>query len=588
MAAVRNSLEVHVTRSLIVRAVLALAFVAGGGHVSARAAPGEPQLAEEAAGALVRGEVQQAVFNYTEALKDTALPNDRRAAILNDRGVANIKLGQTRQAFEDFNLAAQLFPEFAAVYNNRGNLLLSLGLAKEAVKDFDRSIVLAPGYAAAYNNRAGAYVRLGKIDDAIVDYTKAVQLLPSNPAPLSGRGLAHLSLMRPHAAIRDFTRSVKADARFAAGYRNRAEAKLEVEHYDEAIEDLSRAIAFDVNQADSYVLRGKAYLAIRNTASAIKDFTKAIELDPKSAVAYAERGFAYALADAHDESFSDLNRAIEIDPRSGLAFAYRAYAYKQSEQIDVALRDIDVAQKLNPNMPEVFWVKAVIEEAQGQTEQAIADNKKALSLRPGYRDANEALQRLGSLPSKAEETMLGDAGIDTWRVVSRGQRFVAVNDQYPRLAIPLEMMGSGQPKLLEWELKEAPFKGIGLLRFFGGSVAGKSGAEDMELIAVVNVDASVVVAIEPHRQGDKLSTWTWENGKITVASVDGVTDEFMVGAARNQIAGGGERRYMSATEPGAAWAPWDTPFGGGFGQSAPTKKVTVKKKPKTIFDLLFN
>jgi tetratricopeptide (TPR) repeat protein len=577
-------------RPYLSRAGLALALVAGCWGVPAGAAPGEPQLAEEAAGALVRGEVQQAVYNYTEALKDTALPNDRRAAILNDRGVANIKLGQTRQAFEDFNLAAQLFPEFAAVYNNRGNLLLSLGLSKEAVKDFDRSIVLAPGYAAAYNNRAGAYVRLGQVDDAIVDYTKAVQLLPSNPAPLSGRGLAHLSLMRPHAAIRDFTRSVKADARFAAGYRNRAEAKLEVEHFDEAIEDLSRAIAFDVNQVDSYVLRGRAYLATRNTPSAIKDFTKAVEIDPKSALAYAERGFAFGLADARDESFADLNRAIEIDPRSGLAFAYRAYAYKQSGQIDVALRDIEVAQKLNPNMPEVYWVKAEIEEAQGQNDQAIADHKKALSLRPGYRAASEALQRLGSLPSTAEEAALDDAGIDTWRVVSRGRRFVAVNDQYPRLSIPLEMMGRGQPKLLEWELKTPPFKGVGLLRFFGGSVTGKKGSEDMELVAVVDVEAGVVIAIEPHRQGEKLATWTWENGKVTIASVDGVTDEFMVGRARNDVAGAGgsDRRYMSTTETGTGWAPWDQPFGGGFGQSAPTKKVTVKKKPKTIFDLLFN
>ncbi|MBL8845386.1 MAG: tetratricopeptide repeat protein [Hyphomicrobium zavarzinii] len=575
-----------------VRAVLALALLTGGLNAPAQAAPGEPQIAEEAAGALVRGEVQQAVQSYTEALKDTALPNDRRAAILNDRGVANIKLGLTRQAFEDFNLAAQLFPEFAAVYNNRGNLLLSLGLAKEAVKDFDRSIVLAPGYAAAYNNRAGAYVRLGELDDAIADYTKAIQLLPSNPAPLSGRGLAHLALLRPHAAIRDFTRSVKADARFAAGYRNRAEAKLEVEHYDEAIEDLSRAIAFDVSHAESYVLRGKAYLATRNTASAIKDFTKAIEIDPKNAIAYAERGFAFGLAEAQDDSFGDLNRAIEIDPRSGLAFAYRAYAYKQAGQIDVALRDIEVAQKLNPETAEVYWVKAEIEEAQGQTEQAIADLKKAQTLRPGYRDATESLQRLGSVPSRAEDTVVADAGIDTWRVVSRGQRFVAINDLYPRLAIPLEMMGSGQPKLLEWELKQPPFKGIGTLRFFGGSVTTKTGTEDLEQVAVVDVEAGVVVAIEPHKQGEKVATWTWENGKVTVASVDGVTDEFALRADRPEMAGqglAGDRRFTSTSQTGG-WAPWDTPFGGAFGQQQPppAKRATVKKKPKTIFDLLFN
>jgi len=544
-------------------------------------------IAEEAAGALVRGDVAQAIQSYTEALKNTALPNDRRAAILNDRGVANIKLGQARQAIEDFNLAAQLFPEFAATYNNRGNLLLSLGLPKEAIKDFDRSIVLAPGYAAAYNNRAGAYVRLGALDDAIADYTKAVQLLPSNPAPLSGRGLAYLTLLKPHAAIRDFTRAVKADSRFAAGYRNRAEAKLEVEHYDEAIEDLSRAIAFDASQADSYVLRGRAYLALRNTPSAIKDFSKAIEVDPKSAGAYAERGFVHALAEAYDESFADLNKAIELDPRLGLAFAYRAYAYKQSGQIDVALRDIEVAQKLGAEVPEVYWVKAGIEEAQGQTEQAIADLKKATVLRPGYRDAVESLQRLGSAPMSGEETVLDGAGIDNWRVVQRGQRYLAVNDQYPSLQVPLELMGAGEPKLLEWELKPLPFKGIGVLRFYAGSIDTKGGKEDLEQIAVVDVETSLVLGIEPHRQGKKVATWTWDEGKVTIASVDGVIDEFSLRVGRPEYAAQpGGARYTSSAQ-GGAWAPWDSPLG-GFGSSEPTKRATVKKKSKSIFDLLFN
>lgn len=571
----------------LVGSMLALAALAAV-QPSARAAPGEPgQIAEEGAGALVRGEAQAAVLNYTEALKDTALPNDRRAALLNDRGVANIKLGQTRQAFDDFNLAAQLFPEFPAVYNNRGNLLLSLGLAKEAIKDFDRSLVLAPGYAAAYNNRAGAYMRLGQTEDAISDYTRSVKLLPSNPAPLSGRGLAHLSLNRPHAAIRDFTRAVRADARFAAGYRNRAEAKLEVESFDEAIEDLSRAIAFDVNNAESYLVRGKAYRAMHNTESAIKDFSKAAEIDPKNAGAFAERGFAFSLAGAHEEAFADLNKAIEIDPRSGIAFAYRAYAYKQSGQVDVAMRDIEVAQKLSATAPEVFWVKAGIEESQGQIEQAIADLKKAQQLRPGYRDATESLQRLGAAPSQAEERVLADAGTDTWRVVARGPHYFAVDDRYPRLSVPLEMMGSGQPKLLEWQLKEDPFKGIGTLRFFAGSVpsSGKSGSEDIEQVAVIDLEAGIVVAVEPHKQGDKVATWAWDNGKVTVASVDGVTDDLDLRIGRrDEIAGSTPGRRYTTTETGG-WAPWDTPFGAPFGQAPPKR---VKKKSKTIFDLLFN
>ena len=113
-----------------------------------------PSQVEEGAAQLVHGDVDKAIATYTDALRDTGLPNDRRATILNDRAVANGRLGQTKLALEDFNRAVELFPEYPVAYNNRGNLLLAVGQYREATKDFDRALVLAPGYAAAYSNRA--------------------------------------------------------------------------------------------------------------------------------------------------------------------------------------------------------------------------------------------------------------------------------------------------------------------------------------------------------------------------------------------------------------------------------------------------
>ena len=553
------------------------------------APPAGPSASDEGASALARGDPALAVTSFTEALKDQALTNDRRASILNDRGVAYMRLGQARLAIEDFNRAAQLFPEYAAVYNNRGNLLLSQGFLKEAIKDFDRAIVLAPGYAAAYNNRAGALAKQGQLEDAIRDYTKAVELAPASPAPLSGRGRTHLALMRPHAAIRDFSRAVNADARFAAAYRNRAEAKLEVEQFDEAIEDLSRAIAFDITNAETYVLRGQAYLAMKNTAAAIKDFSHAIEIDAKLASAYEGRGYAHSLAEASEEALADLNTAIGLDPRSSAAFAYRAFVYKQNGQLDIGLRDVETALKLNAERAEVYWARAEIEEAQGEIDQAVADLKKAVALRPGYRDAADSLQRLGAIAAPSEEAVVPGAGIDTWHVVSRANRYVAVNDLYPRLSVPLEMMGEGAPRLLEWELKKPPFKGLGVLRFYGGQVTTRGTAEDMELVAVIDVVEGKVIAIEPHRQGDKVANWTWEEGKVTVASVDGVTDEFSLRVGKDEVAVGPSRRLSGPDQFFTGWSPWSAPWAGGFGgPPAKAQRSGPRRKPKTLFDLLFN
>lgn len=574
---------------------VALAVLAGA--AVAHAAGGEPQApADLGAAQLVRGNNAEAVTSLTEALKDTALSNDRRAAILSDRGVAYIRSGQPKLAIEDFNRAAQLFPEYAAIYNNRGTVLVSLGLYKEAVKDFDRALVLAPGYAAAYNNRAGALIKLGQIQNAVLDYTKGVQLMPQSPAPLSGRGQAYLMLGKPYAAMRDFSRAVNADARFATGYRNRAEAKIAVDQFEEATEDLSRAIAFEVDNPEHYVLRGIAYMSAKNPVAAIKDYTRAIELNARLVSAHQERGLAYGFSEAYNEAFADLNHAIELDPRSAVAFAYRGYLYKRSNQIDVGARDIATAEKLDANRAEVFWAKAEIAEGQGQVDEAIQQARQALALRPSYPFALELLQRLGVAPG-GDEADIANLGLDNWRVVSRNGRLVGVNPEFPAVAVPLETLGEGQPKLLNWELKKPPFKGIGVLRFHGGTVQGRKGPEEMELAAVIDVEEGKVIAVEPHRQGEAVANWTWEEGKVTVASTDGATDEFNLRVGReNMVAAPGGVQAWDARQGGphqgqgfGFWQQFGQPWGGpGAPRQQKSQRYTAKKKPKTLFDLFFN
>ncbi len=560
-----------------VPAIAAMLLSCGGAY----AAPADAALkAQDAATALVRGDAGQAVANYTEALKDATLPNDRRATILNDRAVAYARLGQTKLAIDDFNRAAQLFPEYAAIYNNRGNLLLALGYPDEAIKDFNRAIVLAPGYAAALSNRAGAYAKEGHNDLAIRDYTAAVKLMPQSAAPLAGRGRVHLAAGRPHAAIRDFSRAVTADPRFAAAYRNRAEAKLDVLRLQDAIEDLSRAIAFDAENPELYLLRGQAYLFLDNVSAALKDFTQATTLDPRSARGFATRGLAYAIAQSYGEAFADLNRAIELDPRSGVAFAYRAVAYKMSGQTDVGLKDAETAEKLDPDGPEVLWAKGEIEEAQGRTEQAVADYKRAVTLSPRLKLAADGLQRLGGDTGSAEDREIAGAGVENWRVVQQGNRYYAVSDQYRRMRIPLEMAGDGQPQLLEWELKQPPLRGIATLRFSAGAVPGAMGPEEVEQVAILDLDNNSVVGIEPHREGKKVASWTWQDDRVVVASVDGATDEFIL---RANVARGSDGRRYTSSESGF-WAPWGQLDSAAQGE----RRERRRSKPKTIFQLLFN
>ncbi len=552
--------------------------------------------AQEASSALARGNPAMAAGLFTEALKDASLPNDRRAVILSDRAVAYGRMGQQRLAVEDFNRAAQLFPEYAAIYNNRGIALLALGQPREALKDFDRAILLTPGYAAAYHNRGSAHMRLGASPDAIRDYTKAIELMPGSAAPLSGRGRAFLAEARPHAAMRDFSRALQTDVRFASAYRSRAEAKLVVERFEEAVEDLSRAIAFEPANPEVYVLRGAAYLAARNAASAIKDFTRAIELDPKSVAAHEWRGLAHAKAEAYEEAEADLSLAIELDPRAVVAFAYRAFVYKATAQPELGLKEIDKAMKLDPSRAEVLWAKGEIEEALGRTEDAITSLRRSLVLKPSLKDAAEALERLGVAPDTSGDAEVAGAGIASWRVVKRGNAFFAVSSELVKLRVPLEMLGEGAPKLLDWEIRTQPAQGVATLRFH----AGRSGRIDIEQVALIDLQANAVLGVQPHRVGDRLSVWTWDDTKVTVVSIDGVTDEFALRSAKPKepvvALAPNPRRGADQNEIGSAkstpfWAPWAQSGWGGGGQTTGQRPSQSQQrqgpKPKTLLDVLF-
>ncbi|MGW8207336.1 MAG: tetratricopeptide repeat protein, partial [Hyphomicrobiaceae bacterium] len=203
-------------------------------------------------------------------------------------------------------------------------------------------------------------------------------------------------------------------------------------------------------------------------------------------------------------------------------------------------------------------------------------------LKPGLKLAADALERLDGDSGDLDEKLVPGLGIDGWEVVSRGNRFFAVNRDYRRLSVPLEMVGDGAPKLISWEQRPAPLKHIGVLMFSGGTLKAGKGSEDTEFAAILNTKTNTVVAIEPHRQGSKVSTWDWDDDKVTIASVDGVTDEFKFEVYRlPAVASSRRRRYGSPNAD--PWAdPWASP-----GQRS-RRAQRPRRKPKTLFELLFN
>lgn len=567
-------------------------------HPSAPAsAQGQPREGDikalQAAVAFRQGQMSEALRLYDGALGDRTFSNERRAAILTDRGVVNERVGRIAEAVDDFNEAIKLFPEFAVVYNNRGSLLVKIGAYEEALKDFDRAIRLAPGYAPAYSNRAGAFLKLGQFYEAIASYTTAIRLLPAIVEPLAGRAGAYIAVQRPQAALRDLTRAIAADGRFSLGYRQRAEAYLAINEHAAAAADLSRAIAFDPVNMEYYLLRGKAYLRGKDPAAAQRDFTKVIELAPGNAEAYLERGHAAILLEAFEEAEQDLAKALELSPRAALGYAYRALMYKKLGQPELGAQEVEKALVLDKNNADVYWAKGEIDEAMSRPEQAIEAYRRALEMRPHMENAIYGLKRLGEAVDEEVEEF-PNLSFDAWRVYGSRALFFATNDELGDVRVPLEVAGEGAPRILGWDLQEGEFSHIGLLRFSAGKIDSGGVSVDNEFVALVDTRTSEVKAIEPHRQGKDESKWAWGSGRVVVSAIDGLTQEYLLRSTEPTRTVGGptrQRRARSRSDENLPWAPWAQDGSNRSARPAAQRRSAqrpsqTQKKPKTLFDLL--
>ncbi len=585
------------TAVLLATSIGAFAQTAGTAPQPATASPADAAVrVRQAVAALRSDRPEDAIRLYNAALAAENLPNDQRALLYIDRGVARARLGQPRAALEDFNRAIQLVPEGATAYNNRGTVLMEIGAAPEALRDFDRALLLAPSYAAAFTNRAAAHVRLGNHRAALTDYSRAIALLQTDGAAFAGRGRVHLAQGRPHAALRDLGRALAVAPRFAPALRARAEAYLALERYKDATDDLARVLEIDRDNIEVVLLRGYAAIAARDIPAALRDFQHAVELDPKSNAAVEAHGFALAKAEQYEEALNDLSRAIEIDPRSAQAYAYRGWVYKRMGRPELGQADIERAMGLEPERPEVIWARGELLEATGRIDEAIVELRRALELKPMLREAAAALERNGAAQIAASHELEGQS-LGEWRLQVRGTQYFATNARYPRLTVPLELMGDGLPRLVEWSMRPEGLEHIGLLRFTAGTVDGKGGPEEVEHAAVIDTRARRVITVELVRQGSRAAEWTWSDTKLTVAGLEGGSEEYLLVAPvdrevaqqpRRPADGYGGQRYGGGGNRSPSWAPWAQ---GNYGDYRPERRRDRSsgggQKPKTLFDLIF-
>jgi tetratricopeptide (TPR) repeat protein len=375
-------------------------------------------------------------------------------------------------------------------------------------------------------------------------------------AALGNRGIARWRLSHPHEAIDDFNAALRLSPEEPMIYNNRGNVLLELGHYAEAAKDFGQAIALSPAYGQAYNNRGNARFLLGDSAGAIADYTKAVVLMPANAVPFNGRGKAQLKLKRPAAALRDLSRAIVLSNRYGQALANRAEALVALRRYTDAVNDYTAAIDIGVDTPQVYLGRAAAYNALHKPGKAFADLARA---RERDLSVAAATDQTGSIPknstasadapvlseqaaeSATEETsddIATDRPVETdledWSVVrTQDDFYVATNSRHPKLRLVLEMYGSGEPELLNWQILKGTLRGIGLLHYDAGA---SPDGERLEYIAVLDLWSGTLLAIEPGRWGERQAEWTWTAFAVVVVDPVGVPSRVQVRAERAEVA----------------------------------------------------
>jgi tetratricopeptide (TPR) repeat protein len=340
----------------------------------------------------------------------------------------------------DFNREIERQPNFAKAYNDRGEANLRLGNCNKAMEDFDRAIELLADYSKALVNRGNAKSLLGKYDEAISDFNR----VSDNGDAIAGKAVAKILLKK-----REIRESLLASKKKSTSTEDRQEVsenqtqsfscygyeELKIEQKDvntrrrffddcamryyreqrqepvEIINGLNEAIRLQTTNPRAYYYRGMFRLAMENypgypaqtegiesgfvdKSKALQDFNKSVELYPNYIDAYIERARLSFRRLKFADAVSNYDRAILAEPDNSSLYEERGDNKICQGLTSQAMADFDKAIQLDPNSAYAYAQRGFTKLVAGNKSGAIADYNIAFDFGKlasrGFIDPHEA------------------------------------------------------------------------------------------------------------------------------------------------------------------------------------------------------
>ena len=271
---------------------------------------------------------------------------------MNDGGRA-MKNGQYEEAFSNYEVVMDEFPNFTEA-------VFSMGLAK---------------------------FRLSDLESAVNYYSKALELNPEHEKARSGidnvvkntfnEGMNTYKRGDFTGAENVYTKVLTYDSTFSRAYFQLGVLQAKMGDYDEAIGYYLDAVKFDSSLFMAWFAMGISQNKMSDESAALESYQNAININPKYSKAYNSMADIYRNNRDYSMALTMLDSALRIDKDYILALNNLGNIYMLLDSVDLAIKNFEKCTLLEPKNVKAWFNLATLHNKLGDCGSAIKAAREA-------------------------------------------------------------------------------------------------------------------------------------------------------------------------------------------------------------------
>lgn len=278
-----------------------------------------------------------------EAINKEIASNPNNPELLHKRALLLIDRKRFDEALSDMKTVLDLDSTKAAYYITMADLSMAANRTFNAKQFLEKSIQLDPE-----NNEAA--MRLAELNFIVRRYPESLailnRLLSKNKADTTAllmRGFIFKENGDTNQAINDFRTAVEANANFYAA-QHQLGMIFQLRNDPICVGYFSNAIRVRPNSEEALYGRGLWYQEHEEYDKAIQDYTSIIKINPSNKSAHFNLGYIHQVyLKVYSEAIKHFSRAIEVDPQYAEAYMNRGLCYEASGNVGSAKKDFETA-----------------------------------------------------------------------------------------------------------------------------------------------------------------------------------------------------------------------------------------------------